>query len=678
MCGITGFWGEPETEGAVLRLRVSHMAQRMAHRGPDDADEWVDEQCGIGLGFRRLAIVDLSPAGRQPMESASGRYIIIFNGEVYNFATVRVELEGLGHRFRGGSDTEVLLAAVEEWGLVRAIERFVGMFGFALWDREERALHLVRDRLGIKPLYYGWLAGSFLFGSELKALAAHPAFQAEIDRDSLALYMRHGYVPSPYSMYRGIRKLPPGTILSLRAHDDEAATPAPFWSARDVTETGLAHPFTGSETDAIEALDALLREAVALRMIADVPLGAFLSGGIDSSTVVALMQAQSERPVKTFTIGFHEADYDEAVHAAAVAQHLGTDHTALYVTPEEARTVIPALPAMFDEPFADSSQIPTFLVSRLARRHVTVSLSGDGGDELFGGYNRYFWGRSIWQRMGRVPPGARAFSTRALTALSPAAWDRQFSRLDAVLPPGLRQRTPGDKLHKLAGVLAADSPEDLYLGLVSTWKQPDEVVIGADEPPTAITDRSQWAALPDFTQRMMFLDLISYLPDDILTKVDRASMATSLEARVPILDHRVVAFAASLPLSLKIRDGQGKWLLRQVLDRYVPRELIERPKTGFGVPIDAWLRGPLRDWSEDLLDERRLRAEGYLHPEPIRQKWQEHISGARNRQHQLWYVLQFQAWLEHWGTETPGDSAYPTHLRPAAADCVRRENIYST
>jgi asparagine synthase (glutamine-hydrolysing) len=547
----------------------------------------------------------------------------------------------------------VLLAAIEHWGLPSAIQRFVGMFAFALWDREERVLHLVRDRLGIKPLYYGWQGGDFLFGSELKAMAAHPAFRAEIDRDALALYMRHGYVPAPYAIYRGIHKLPPGTILTLRAQGDVAATPQPFWSAREVAEAGLANPFTGSESEAIAGLDALLRDSIALRMIADVPLGAFLSGGIDSSTVVALMQAQSDRPVKTFTIGFLEAGYDEAAHAAAVARHLGSDHTALYVTPEEARTVIPRLPMMFDEPFADSSQIPTFLVSQLARRHVTVSLSGDGGDELFGGYNRYFWGRSIWRRVGWAPPRARALGSRALIALSPDGWDRQFARFDPLLPDGLRQRTPGDKLHKLAAVLAAENPEELYQGLVSLWSQTADVVVGAREPLTAITDRSRWAALPDFTQRMMFLDLISYLPDDILTKVDRASMAVSLEARVPLIDHRVVAFAASVPLSMKIRDGQGKWLLRQVLDQYVPRELIERPKMGFGVPIDVWLRGPLRDWAEALLDERRLRAEGFFHPAPIRKRWQEHLSGARNWQYPLWNVLQFQAWRECWGDAQP-------------------------
>ncbi len=666
MCGITGFWqnaGEGEFE---LRSLTRRMAAQVAYRGPDDADEWIDHTCGISLGFRRLAIVDLSSAGRQPMQSASGRYVIIFNGEVYNFAAVRSELEQLGHGFRGGSDTEVLLTAIEEWGLPRAIQRFVGMFAFALWDRQERALHLVRDRLGIKPLYYGWHSGTFLFGSELKALAAHPAFHAEIDRDALALYMRHGYVPAPYAIYRGIHKLPPGTILTLRSQADVAAMPEPFWSAREVVEDGLANPFPYGESEAIAELDALLRDAVALRMIADVPLGAFLSGGIDSSTVVALMQAQSARPVKTFTIGFHEAGYDEAANAAAVAGHLGTDHTSLYVTPEEARAVIPQLPTMFDEPFADSSQIPTFLVSQLARRQVTVSLSGDGGDELFGGYNRYFWGRSIWRKIGWAPPAARTFGSRAITALSPGSWDRQFSRFDSLLPGALRQRTPGDKLHKLAGVLAAESPEELYRGLVSQWKQTDEVVVDACEPPTAITDRSRWAALPDFTQRMMFLDLISYLPDDILTKVDRASMAVSLEARVPLIDHRVVAFAASVPLSMKVRDGQGKWLLRQVLYRYVPKALIERPKMGFGVPIDVWLRGPLREWAEELLDERRLRNEGFFHPAPIRQKWQEHLTGTRNWQYPLWNVLQFQAWLECWAPAVDGSGTFPPAAAPVA------------
>src|SRR5215211_7645400 len=454
MCGITGFWQDP-SEGEIELLALARrMAVQMEHRGPDDAVEWVEAECGLGLGFRRLAIVDLSPTGRQPMASASERYVIIFNGEVYNFVAVRAELEKKGYQFRGGSDTEVLLAAIEEWGLRSAIQRFVGMFGFALWDREERALHLVRDRLGIKPLYYGWQGGTFLFGSEIKALAAHPAFLGEIDRDALALYMRHGYVPAPYAIYRGIHKLPPGMILTLRSQDDVAATPEPFWAAREVVEAGLANPFTGGESEAIAALDALLRDAVALRMIADVPLGAFLSGGIDSSTVVALMQVQSARPVKTFTIGFHESGYDEAAHAAAVAAHLGTDHTALYITPEEARTVIPQLPTMFDEPFADSSQIPTFLVSQLARRHVTVSLSGDGGDELFGGYVRHQWGGRVLNLARWLPAGARRGAARELGRVPPHVWDRVAATVSPLLPGKLRQQHPGDKVQKLLNVLA--------------------------------------------------------------------------------------------------------------------------------------------------------------------------------------------------------------------------------
>ncbi|MEZ4561143.1 MAG: asparagine synthase (glutamine-hydrolyzing) [Thermomicrobiales bacterium] len=643
MCGITGFWVKPESTDATLRTLIATMTETLRHRGPDDAGVWTDAVNGAALGFRRLAIVDLSPAGHQPMTSESGRFEIIFNGEVYNFTALRQELVTLGHHFRGGSDTEVILAAVEEWGLAAAVQRFVGMFAIALWDRDLRRLHLVRDRLGIKPLYYGWFDGTFVFGSELKALAAHPAFQAEVDRDALTLYLRHGYVPSPYTIYEGVAKLPPGSMLTLRSHH-ERAEPETYWSAREVALAGARDPFTGSRQDAVAALDELLREAVALRMIADVPLGAFLSGGIDSSTVVALMQAQSSRPVRTFTIGFNEDGFDEATHAASVSAHLGTDHTELVVTPREARDVIPRLPWMYDEPFADSSQIPTFLVSQLARRHVTVSLSGDGGDELFGGYNRYFWGDAIWRRIGWAPRPARTIGGRALTTLSAETWDRGLLRLQPVLPGKLRQRTPGDKLHKLAEVLAVDSSEDLYLGLVSQWRKPESVVIDGREPATVLTDKARWADLPEFARRMMYLDLVSYLPDDILTKVDRASMASSLEARVPLLDHRVVEFAARLPLSMNIAHGEGKGLLRDVLYQYVPKALMERPKMGFGVPIDAWLRGPLRDWAEDLLDPSTMRQDGHFNPEPIQQKWREHLSGARNWQYHIWTVLQFQAW----------------------------------
>lgn len=667
MCGITGFWATPASSEATARARIAAMTETLQHRGPDDSGLWADAESGAALGFRRLAIVDLSPRGHQPMTSESGRFEIIYNGEVYNFAALRRELDQRGHRFRGGSDTEVILAAVEEWGLAAAVRRFVGMFAIALWDRELRQLHLVRDRLGIKPLYYGWFDGTFLFGSELKALAAHPAFRAEVDRDALTLYLRHGYVPSPYAIYEGVSKLPPGCILSLQ-HQGQRAEPQPYWSAREVALAGAREPFTGSRQEAVAALDELLREAVALRMIADVPLGAFLSGGIDSSTVVALMQAQSSRPVKTFTIGFNEAGYDEAAHAAAVSRHLGTDHTSLVVTPAEARDVIPLLPWMYDEPFADSSQIPTYLVSRLARRHVTVSLSGDGGDELFGGYNRYFWGDEIWRRIGWAPKPARTLGGRALTTFSAEMWDRGLSRLQPVLPGKLRQRTPGDKLHKLAEVLSVDTSEDLYLGLVSQWRDPENVVVNGREPSTALTDKARWAALPEFARRMMYLDLVSYLPDDILTKVDRASMATSLEARVPLLDHRVVEFAATVPLEMNITGTQGKGLLRDVLYQYVPKNLMERPKMGFGVPIDAWLRGPLREWAEELLDPGAMRQEGLLNPEPVQRKWREHMTGERNWQYHLWTVLQFQAWLHAGGA--CGAASGPSAIASLAGDTV--------
>ncbi len=646
MCGITGFWQPNEASEADLLTSVRPMADRLAHRGPDDSGEWVHPQSGLALGFRRLAIIDLTPSGAQPMQSGSGRYVIVFNGEVYNFGRMRDELEGLGHHFRGGSDTEVMLAAVEQWGLEPAVRRFVGQFAFALWDRQERSLHLVRDRLGIKPIYYGWMGSTLIFGSELKALKAHPSFEGQIDRNALTLYLRYNYIPAPYSIYDNIRKQRPGTIITFKSPTQTDMSESVYWSARSIAESGAAEPFDGTPDEAMGELELLLRESIELRMISDVPLGAFLSGGVDSSTTVALMQSLSNRPVKTFTIGFHEDGYDEASYARKVAAHIGTDHTELYVSPEEAREVIPLLPQLYDEPFADSSQIPTFLVSKLARRQVTVSLSGDGGDELFGGYNRYFRGRTIWRGAGRLPLALRRAGARAITSVSTRTWDRGVAVLEPALPASLREPRPGDKLHKLAQVLAVDSPEALYRGLVSYWREPENIVLNGNEPPTLLTDRSQWAELSDFTQRMMYLDLVTYLPDDILTKVDRASMGVSLEARVPMLDHRLVEFAWQLPLSLKVSNGTGKWLLRQVLYRHVPSALIERPKMGFGVPIDSWLRGPLKEWAAELLDPGRLDKEGYFNPEPIQAKWQEHLSGNRNRQYDLWGVLMFQAWLE--------------------------------
>lgn len=645
MCGITGFWDtsrqlSPDKMQAIVR----QMSDRLRHRGPDDSGDWLDVNVGIALGHRRLSIVDLSPEGHQPMVSAEGRYAIAFNGEIYNFRELRRELECLGHRFRGHSDTEVMLASITEWGLDRAIKRFNGMFAFALWDRKEQILHLGRDRLGEKPLYYGWMGQTFLFGSELKALTTHPSFQPEIDRNVLALFLRHNCVPAPYSIYKGIYKLPPGTVLSCNGADIDLV-PVSYWSVKEIAELGVANPFTGSESEAVDKLETLLGDAVALRRVADVPLGAFLSGGIDSSTIVALMQAQSSQPVKTFSIGFYEDDYNEAKDAKAVAQYLGTDHTELYVTPEEAIAVIPKLPTLYDEPFSDSSQIPTFLVSQLAKQHVTVCLSGDGGDELFAGYNRHFWGRRIWQKINGKPQGLRKAIAHILKTLSPQSWERISALIAPLLPTNFEKNFLGDRLHQLAEILVVDTPEAMYGSLVSHWKEPESPVLGSSELSTILTDPQQWARLPDFTERMMFLDTVTYLPDDILTKVDRASMGVSLEARVPYLDHRLVEFAWQLPLDMKIRNGQGKWLLRQVLYKYVPQKLIERPKMGFGIPIDHWLRGPLREWVEVQLNEKRLREEGFFNFHPIREKWTEHLSGERNWQYYLWDVLMFQAWL---------------------------------
>lgn len=647
MCGITGFLDPTaQINSDSLQAIALGMTRTLQHRGPDDSGCWTDPSAGIALGHQRLAILDLSPEGHQPMMSANGRYVLVFNGEIYNFLALRQKLQQLGHSFRGHSDTEVMLASFCQWGLQSAIQQFNGMFAFALWDRQERVLHLGRDRLGEKPLYYGWLGQTLVFGSELKALAAHPKFQPEIDRDALTSFLRLKYIPAPYSIYKGIYKLPSGTTLSWQG-ETHHPLPQSYWSIKAVAESGITDPFIGSEQDAIIYLDSLLRDAVGLRMVADVPLGAFLSGGIDSSTVVALMQAQNSQPIKTFTIGFQEDTYNEAQYAKAVAQHLGTAHTELYVTPEEALTTIPKLPTLYDEPFADVSQIPTFLVSQLAKQYVTVSLSGDGGDELFGGYGRYLRGQSLWQTVSWIPTTIRQTVAQALTSLEPETWGRSSNdgQLASLTRPKLINL--GYKLNRVSEVLRAETPEILYMELDSDWQEPSAVVIGGKEPQTIFNTQQHWAALPDFTQWMMYLDTETYLPDDILVKLDRASMGVGLEGRIPLLDHRVVEFAWQLPHSMKIRQSQTKWLLRQVLYRYIPPALIERPKMGFGVPIGNWLRGPLRDWAEALLDERRLQQEGFFNPQPIRQRWTEHLSGVRDWQYSLWNILMFQAWFEH-------------------------------
>jgi asparagine synthase (glutamine-hydrolysing) len=620
------------------------MTDAIVHRGPDDAGAWCDDHTGLALGFRRLSILDLSPAGHQPMHSASGRYVVTFNGEIYNFAQLRAELDQLGVTFKGHSDTEVLLAAIERWGVTDAIRRLVGMFAIALYDRQTRVLSLARDRLGEKPLYYGAFHGTLLFGSELKALRQHPAWQGEIDHHALALFLRHNYVPAPYCIYRNVKKVVPGTIVSFRQDDFETPETVTYWSPLTMAQAAVAEPFDDGDTEAIERLESLLRDTIRAEMVADVPLGAFLSGGVDSSLLVALMQSQSATPVRTFTIGFHEAGYNEAEHAKAVARHIGTHHTELYVTPDQTRDVIPNLPTIYDEPFADSSQIPTFLVAQLARQQVTVSLSGEGGDELFGGYNRYFWGERLWRRLSPVPKPVRTLVGHSLRAVSPARWDAIATRMQPLVPDRYQVVAPGSKIHKTAAFLSANSADEMYRTLMTHWPNPSAIA-NAAEPPTALTNPKTLPNFQNVVQRMMYFDLVSELPDDILVKVDRAAMAVSLESRAPFLDHRVVEFAWRIPLHQKMRNGQGKWILRQLLYKYVPQSLIDRPKMGFGVPIDSWLRGPLRTWANDLLAPDRLAHEGYLDPHTVRTAWDEHQQGKRNNAHLLWGVLMFQAWL---------------------------------
>ncbi len=653
MCGIAGFFGgDLSHDSEQSRATIARMVAAIEHRGPDANGYWHDANAGLTLGHARLSILDLSPSGAQPMRSASERFVISYNGEIYNHLDLREELASAGgqHDWRGHSDTKTLLAAIERWGIEQALRRTIGMFAFALWDRRDRVLTLARDRLGEKPLYYG-LQGSgsqrtLLFGSELKALVAHPQFAAEIDRDALTEYMRFAYVPAPRSIYRGISKLPPGTYATLRESGADPEIRA-YWSARDAVEAGHADLFGGSPGEAVDELERLLVDAIGKQMMSDVPLGAFLSGGVDSSAVVALMQSISQRPVKTFSIGFHEEGYNEADHAKAVAAHLGTDHTEAYVTAREARDVIPSLPAMYDEPFADASQIPTHLVSRLAREHVTVSLSGDAGDELFCGYDRYRLTDRVWRRIAPIPAPARRMAASAIGAVPPATWNGIARAGGRLVPPLARLPNQGHKMHKGARVLASKNASELYRGIVSHWTNPAELVVGGNEASADEWRRGKWLAGLSDVENMMAADIMTYLPDDILAKVDRAAMAVSLETRVPFLDHRVVELAFRLPLSLKLREGTTKWVLREVLYRHVPRGLIERPKMGFGLPIDHWLRGDLRDWGEELLAPDRLRDEGYLDPGLVRQLWNLHQSGQADVQYHLWDVLMFQAWLAY-------------------------------
>ena len=639
MCGIAGFIGAaPSSDIGDI---AEAMAKSIAYRGPDDQGIWTDGECETALVHRRLSIIDLSAAGHQPMLSADERYVISYNGEVYSFQPIAAELAARGHKFRGHSDTEVILESFAVNGIEATLKRMIGMFAIALWDRRDRTLTLMRDRLGIKPLYWAKFGNTFLFGSELKALRAHQGWTPRIDQSAVAAFLRHNYIPAPRTIYEGVYKLEPGTVLTLPWRGEPKISR--FWDARSVARDCSHNPLEGSDAELTEQLESLLKDAVGRRMIADVPLGAFLSGGVDSSTVVALMQAAKSGTVKSFSIGFDIEGYNEAPHAAAVARHLQTDHTELTVTSKAALDVIPRLADFYDEPFADSSQIPTYLVSAMTRKHVTVALSGDGGDELFAGYNRYQLTQRFWRSLSLMPRAVRKGAAAALTAVRPDRWTQLLS----ALPSRLRPPQAGDKVHKAAAVLRLDSADAVYRRLVSHW-EPSEIMPQAAEPRSILDDATVAKDFPDLLERMQFLDLVTYLPDDILTKVDRASMAVALEARVPLIDHRVVEFAWRLPENVKVRNGTSKWLLRQVLYRHVPPELIERPKMGFGIPLGEWLRGPLRDWAETLLNEQRLRQAGLLDAGMVRRYWADHLDGRRNWQYLLWDVLMLEAWRERW------------------------------
>jgi len=648
MCGLVGFLRRASSDD--LEAHVLRMADRLYHRGPNDRGAWADSSVGVAFGFRRLSIVDLSPAGHQPMSSACGRYVLVFNGEIYNHTALRTELAaaGLVRPWRGHSDTETLLEAFTKWGIRASLVRAVGMFALAVWDKVERCLTLARDRFGEKPLYYGWVGigaeRALVFGSELKALRTYPGFSNPISRDALALYMQRCYVPAPYSIYERVFKLSPGCLLTFHPVDLQTETVSieTYWSLAEVAHRGLADPIRDVH-EALSALESTVHDAVALQRVADVPLGAFLSGGVDSSLVVALMQAQSTRPVQTFTVGFEEAGFDESTYASAVAKHLGTEHHLVWTTSAEARAVIPCLPDLYDEPFADSSQIPTYLVCKAAREHVTVALTGDAGDEMFGGYNRYIWGSRISRWFNRFPPAGARFAAELIHLLSIQSWNS----LGEVCASNNGVARLGEKAYKLAERLQhVGEPSAFYRSLVTEWSDWRNLVIGAGWVPTVLEDSNLVRGIHAIEHRMMIWDALTYLPDDILAKVDRAAMGVSLETRVPLLDHRIAELAWRLPLSAKIRNGQSKWALRQILGRYVPSELIERPKSGFSIPLGDWLRGPLRDWATSLLEDSRIEKHGYLNAKLVQETWKQHLSFNRDWTSRIWTVLMFEAWLE--------------------------------
>ena len=651
MCGIAGLFDPSGGPGAEqLGRDAVAMSATLGHRGPDDDGLWVDPTGRIALGHRRLAVVDLSPHGHQPMESPDGRWVIAYNGEIYNFTALRRQLAGTGMSFRGGSDTEVVVAAVQCWGVARTLELVEGMFAIALWDRHRGELHLIRDRFGEKPLYVGWVGGRLAFASELKAFHVLPGFAPTLDRDAIAAFLRHNCIPAPRTAFSGVQKLRPGRWVTFAASTRPGTFPEDrvYWSPGAAIAEAVGEPVTGPEGRMVDRLEQALSDSVTARMVADVPVGAFLSGGVDSSVIVAMMQQASRRAVNTFSVGFADRAFDESLDAAAVAQHLGTDHTSLQVTDEDAAAVIPRLPDIWDEPFADVSQIPVLLVSQLARTQVTVSLSGDGGDELFAGYNRHAWLDRLWQRGSVLPDPLRRLTGSALQRLPPTLVDGAAG-VTRALPVRMRVRTPSTKVAKIGRVLASSGPEDAYRSLVSHWEGAESMVFGAaDDPHLPLAGSSDVAPLTGITEQMLLWDVAGYLPDDILTKVDRAAMSTSLETRVPFLDRGVFDLAWRLPMEVKLRGGVTKWILRQVLYRHVPPALVDRPKMGFGVPIGAWLRGPLRPWAEELLDPRRLTGQGLLDPVPVRRAWDLHRSGRRDLGYELWDVLMLQAWLDRW------------------------------
>jgi asparagine synthase (glutamine-hydrolysing) len=648
MCGIVGYLTKPDD---INHEVCNSMNNTMSHRGPDNQGIWLDESAGIALGHRRLSILDLSSSGNQPMVSKSGRYVITYNGELYNYNNIYEELKNIGLNINSNSDTRVLIEAINIWGIESTLNKVVGMFAFALWDKKQRILTLARDRMGEKPLYYGWQGNSFLFGSELKSFKAHPHFGNKINRQSIQLFLKNNCIPAPFTIYSDIKKLLPGHFLQVQYSKNSKAkdyTLTSYWSIYQKLYEGIDSPYTGNTHSAIDKLEDLLIQSIKQQMISDVPLGAFLSGGIDSTLIVSMMQSLSNKPINTYTIGFNDDVYNEAKQAKIIADHIGTDHTELYITEREALDVIPRLSFIYDEPFSDSSQIPTYLVSLLAKKSVSVSLSGDSGDELFGGYSRYTLANKIWSIIKFFPPIISNAVVLLLSSFEPKTYDRYYNYFSRLGILGNNINYKGDKVHKLSSIINSRSKHEFYDKFMSNWKLSENIVKGLDNSNSGIiyNRNSELIDISDFKTYMMSKDLTSYLPDDILVKVDRAAMNVSLETRIPMLDYRIVEFSTKLPMNMKIRNGISKWILRQVLYKYVPKALVEKPKKGFSVPVGLWLRGPLKEWAENLINKTRLENEGYLNTELITKKWEEHQSGERNWHQPLWDILMFQSWLE--------------------------------